>query len=374
LLPGFFCRQPTLQPLLATIGAKERYYSGLRQFGRARKTNSMTNSEHYSQVIPDRLSGKRLDQALAAMFPDYSRARLQRWIKDGHVTVDGSQMRPKDQIHGGEQVELSIVLEEETSWRPQKLPLDIVYEDESVIVINKPPGVVVHPGAGNMDGTLSNALLHHAPELECVPRAGVVHRIDKDTSGLLMIARTLVAQKSLVEQLQARTVKREYRALTQGVMTAGGTVDAPIGRHPVNRTRQAVVEVREMSNGEMDDSETRNAKEAITHYRVLEKFRAHTYIKVKLETGRTHQIRVHMAHINYPLVGDSVYGGRLRIPPKVTPELEAALRGFKRQALHAAGLGFVHPKTGEFVEWQAPLPEDMAQLIEACRQDVKENK
>ncbi len=336
----------------------------------------MTNSEQLSQVIPDELSGKRLDQALAAMFPNYSRARLQRWIKDGHVTVDGSRLRPKDQIHGGEQVELSIVLEEETSWRPQKLPLDIVFEDESVIIINKPSGVVVHPGAGNMDGTLSNALLHHAPELELVPRAGIVHRIDKDTSGLLMIARTIVAQKSLVEQLQARTVEREYRALTQGVMTAGGTVDAPIGRHPVNRTRQAVVENRVLNNedGEFDGREARNAKEAITHYRVLEKFRAHTYIKVKLETGRTHQIRVHMAYVNYPLVGDSVYGGRLRIPPKVTPELEAALRGFKRQALHAARLGFVHPQSGEFVEWEAPLPDDMAKLIEVCRQDAQDQK
>ncbi len=336
----------------------------------------MTNSEQLSQVIPDELSGKRLDQALAAMFPDYSRARLQRWIKDGHVSVDGSQMRPKDQVHGGEQVELSIVLEEETSWRPQKLPLDIVFEDESVIIINKPSGVVVHPGAGNMDGTLSNALLHHAPELELVPRAGIVHRIDKDTSGLLMIARTIVAQKSLVEQLQARTVEREYRALTQGVMTAGGTVDAPIGRHPVNRTRQTVVENRVLNNedGEFDGGEARNAKEAITHYRVLEKFRAHTYIKVKLETGRTHQIRVHMAYVNYPLVGDSVYGGRLRIPPKVTPELEAALRGFKRQALHAARLGFVHPQSGEFVEWEAPLPDDMAKLIEVCRQDAQGQK
>ncbi len=338
----------------------------------------MTNTEHLSQVIPDELGGKRLDQALAAMFPDYSRARLQRWIKDGHVTVDGSQLRPKDQIRGGEQVELSVVLEEETSWRPQKLPLDIVYEDEAVIVINKPAGVVVHPGAGNMDGTLSNALLHYAPELESVPRAGIVHRIDKETSGLLMIARTLVAQKSLAEQLQARTVEREYWALSQGVMTAGGTVDAPIGRHPVNRTRQAVVENRVILNGEADSEyigrEARNAKEAITHYRVLEKFRAHTYVKVKLETGRTHQIRVHMAYINYPLVGDSVYGGRLRIPPKVTPELDAALRGFRRQALHAARLGFVHPKTGESVEWQVPLPEDMAKLIEACRQDARANK
>jgi 23S rRNA pseudouridine1911/1915/1917 synthase len=249
-----------------------------------------------------------------------------------------------------------VTLEAETRWRPQSLPLDIVYEDDSVLVINKPAGLVVHPGAGNVDGTLSNALLHHAPELETVPRAGIVHRIDKDTSGLLVVARNLAAQKSLVEQLQARAFDREYEALTQGVMTAGGTVDAPIGRHPVNRLRQAVVP---------------NGKEAITHYRVLEKFRAHTHIRVKLETGRTHQIRVHMAHIHYPLVGDPVYGGRLRIPAGATAELEAALRGFRRQALHAALLGFVHPRSGEFMSWQAPLPEDMVQLLAACRQDAQ---
>ncbi|WP_455217043.1 23S rRNA pseudouridine(1911/1915/1917) synthase RluD, partial [Kaarinaea lacus] len=243
-----------------------------------------------------------------------------------------------------------------TRWQPQKLPLDIVYEDDAVIVINKPPGLVVHPGAGNRDSTLGNALLHHAPELESVPRAGVVHRIDKDTSGLLVIARTLQAQKSLVEQLQARSFEREYEALTQGVMTAGGTVDAPIGRHPVNRLRQAVVA---------------SGKEAITHYRVREKFRAHTFISVKLETGRTHQIRVHMAHIHYPLVGDPVYGGRLRIPANASPELENALRSFKRQALHAARLGFVHPKSGKPVEWQVAMPDDMAHLIEACREDMK---
>jgi 23S rRNA pseudouridine1911/1915/1917 synthase len=319
----------------------------------------MTEPEVFSQTIPAELAGQRLDQALTAMFPDYSRARLQRWIKDGCVTVDGAQMKPKDLVHGGQRVQLSVVLEEETRWRPQALPLDIVYEDASVIVINKPAGLVVHPGAGNVDGTLSNALLHHAPELELVPRAGVVHRIDKDTSGLLVIARTLKAQKSLVEQLQARAFEREYEALTQGVMTAGGTVDAPIGRHPVHRLRQAVVP---------------NGKEAITHYRVLEKFRAHTYIKVKLETGRTHQIRVHMAYIHYPLVGDPLYGGRLRIPAGVTSELEAVIRAFKRQALHAARLGFVHPESGKVVEWQVPLPDDMAQLINACRRDAEHDE
>jgi 23S rRNA pseudouridine1911/1915/1917 synthase len=308
------------------------------------------SSEHFSQQIPANLAGKRLDQALSVMFPDFSRARLQRWIKEGHVKVDGVAMRSRDQVLGGERVELSVVLEEETHWQPQALPLEMPYEDESIIIINKPAGVVVHPGAGNPDGTLSNALLHFAPELESVPRAGVIHRIDKDTSGLLVIARTLQAQKSLVEQLQARAFVREYVAVTQGVMTAGGTVNAPIGRHPVNRLRQAVVA---------------NGKEAITHYRV----RAHTCIDVKLETGRTHQIRVHMAHIHYPLVGDPLYGGRLRIPANATPELVEVLRSFKRQALHAGRLGFIHPKTGQAVEWQAEIPEDMARLIEACRHD-----
>lgn len=319
----------------------------------------MTEPEVFSQAIPIKLAGQRLDQALVAMFPDYSRSRIQRWIRDGHVMVDGAKMKPRDLVHEGQLVQLSVVLEEETRWRPQAMPLDIVYEDTSVIVINKPAGVVVHPGAGNIDGTLSNALLHHAPELESVPRAGVVHRLDKDTSGLLVVARTLKAQKSLVEQLQARAFDREYEALTQGVMTAGGTVDAPIGRHPVNRLRQAVVP---------------NGKEAITHYRVVEKFRAHTHIRVKLETGRTHQIRVHMAYIYYPLVGDPLYGGRLRIPAGATPELEAALRTFKRQALHAARLGFVHPETGDPMEWQVSMPDDMQQLIEACRRDTEINK
>ncbi len=327
-------------------------------------TEPKTSTQHLNETIPGEMAGMRLDQALAKLFPDYSRARLQRWIKDGHVTVDGAKLRPKDVIHGGEQVALTVVLQEETTWRAQPIPLTIVYEDEALIIINKPSGLVVHPGAGNMDGTLSNALLHHAPELENVPRAGIVHRIDKDTTGLLVIARTLIAQKSLVEQLQARAFDRHYQAMCLGVMTAGGTVDAPLARHPVNRMKQAVVEMEDSSRG----------KEAITHYRVAERFRAHTFINVQLETGRTHQIRVHMAHIHYPLLGDTAYGGRLRIPPGITPEFDKILRKFKRQALHAASLGFLHPLSGEKVSWQAELPVDMQRLLDACREDLKLNQ
>ena len=320
----------------------------------------MSNKQQFSELVPENLGGMRLDQALATMFPDYSRVRLQRWIKDGHVTVNGAKLRAKDTVHGGERVALTVELQEETTWRPQAIPLDIVYEDEALLIINKPAGLVVHPGAGNMDGTLSNALLHYAPELESVPRAGIVHRIDKDTTGLLVVARNLIAQKSLTEQLEARAFDRHYQAVCMGVMTAGGTVNAPIGRHPINRLRQAVV-----SEG------SSKGKEAITHYRVAERFRAHTFVNVQLETGRTHQIRVHMAHINYPLVGDPVYSGRLRIPPNISPEFDKVLRNFKRQALHAATLGFVHPLTGEHVSWQADLPDDMQQLLAACRQDLK---
>lgn len=323
----------------------------------------MSEIKKLSGTIPDQMAGMRLDQALAGMFPDYSRARLQRWIKDDHVTVDGAKLRAKDVIHGGEQVALTVELQEETTWRAQPIPLNIVYEDESLLVINKPSGLVVHPGAGNMDGTLCNALLHHAPELENVPRAGIVHRIDKDTTGLLVVARTLVAQKSLSEQVEARAFDRHYQAICMGVMTAGSTIDAPIGRHPVHRMRQAVMDI---------DSD--KGKEAITHYRVAERFRAHTLVNVQLETGRTHQIRVHMAHINYPLVGDPVYGGRLRIPPGITPEFDAILRKFKRQALHAASLGFEHPLTGEHVSWKAELPVDMQRLLDACREDLRLNQ
>jgi 23S rRNA pseudouridine1911/1915/1917 synthase len=318
---------------------------------------STTDESSHTEInISPELAGLRLDQALAKLFPDYSRSRLQRWIKDGNVRVNGAICRPKDTVFEADTISLTVVEEAAIEWRPQAIPLDLVYEDEAVLVINKPAGLVVHPGAGNADGTLSNALLHYDPDIAKVPRAGVVHRLDKDTSGLLVVARTLPAQKHLVEQLQDRAFEREYEALTVGVMTAGGTVDAPIGRHPSNRLRMAVLP---------------GGKEAITHYRVVERFRAHTHVRVKLETGRTHQIRVHMAHIHYPLVGDPVYGGRLRIPAGASEALVAQLRGFKRQALHAARLGFDHPVTGQFMSWDAPVPDDMAQLLEACRTDAE---
>ncbi len=311
-------------------------------------------SSRLTATVPPTCAGMRLDQVLAELFDSYSRSRLQQWNKEGKVLVDGRKLRARDKLLGGERIELSAVAEAEERWQPQAIPLVIPYEDESIIIIDKPAGLVVHPAAGNPDGTLLNALLHHAPELAAVPRAGIVHRLDKETSGLLVVARTLEAQTSLVEQLQRRSVSREYRSVVTGVLTGGGTVDAPIGRHPVDRKRMAVHP---------------NGKQAITHYRVVERFRAHTHIRVMLETGRTHQIRVHMAHLRYPLVGDPVYGGRLRLPPDCDEALAAALRGFRRQALHAARLGLVHPRTGEAMEWNSPLPEDMRTLIALLQQD-----
>jgi 23S rRNA pseudouridine1911/1915/1917 synthase len=309
--------------------------------------------------IPAELAGKRLDQVLAELFADYSRSRLTQWLKDGKVLVDGGQRKPRDKVAGGEQVSLTVELQRDERFEPEPIPLDIVYEDESIIVINKPAGLVVHPAAGNWQGTLLNALLHHDPNLAAVPRAGIVHRLDKLTSGLLVVARTLEAQTSLVAQLQERSLTREYDAVINAVLTGGGKVDAPIGRHPVDRKRMAVVN---------------SGKPAVTHYRLAERFRSHTHIKVKLETGRTHQIRVHMAHLKYPLVGDPVYGGRLRLPPSSSEQLQQTLRRFPRQALHASRLGLQHPQSGEYMEWQVPLPEDMEQLLEVLRQDLAEHK
>ena len=299
-------------------------------------------------TVPEELAGMRLDQCLAEMFPDYSRSKLQTWIKDGRVLVDGEQRKGRDKLDGGEEVELDAEAEPVLEYQAENIPLDIIYEDDSLLIVNKPAGLVVHPAVGNWQGTLVNALLHHAPSLDTLPRAGIVHRLDKDTSGLLMVAKTLQAHNSLVEQLQERTINREYLALVKGWMTAGGTVDEPIGRHPVDRKRNAV---------------RRDGKEAITHYRLEQRFKRHTLIRVKLETGRTHQIRVHMAHINYPLVGDPVYGGRFQMPAESSPELAEALRNFKRQALHAAKLGLDHPETGEYCEWEQPMPDDMQNLI-----------
>ena len=318
----------------------------------------MTGSRQLTTVVPPELAGKRLDQALAVLLSDYSRARLQQWIREGRVRVNAAQLRPRDRVRSGDLIEVEPVLQVETRWEAEPIPLDVVHEDEEILVINKPAGLVVHPAAGNRDGTLLNALLHHAPELRQVPRAGIVHRLDKDTSGLLVVARNLRAQNSLVSQLQARAFEREYRAVVTGVMPAGGTVEAPIGRHPVNRKRMAVVA---------------GGKPAVTHYRVLERFRAHSLLSVKLETGRTHQIRVHMAHIQYPVFGDPVYAGRLRVPPDCSDTTRESLKGFQRQALHAFRLGFEHPVSGEYVQWEQPEPEDLRVLLEVLRDDLRQH-
>jgi len=300
--------------------------------------------------IPENYHGKRLDQALAILLPDYSRSRLQHWIREKRVLVNGKVYRPRDMLHGGETVEVDTAeIASQVDCTPENLPVTVVHEDEDIIVLVKAAGMVVHPAAGNYTGTLQNALLFHYPDLSMIPRAGIVHRLDKDTSGLMVIARSLRAHSSLVEQLQTRQMGREYEAVVNGVMVAGGTVDEPIGRHPVDRKRMAVV---------------RNGKPAITHYRVIRKFRRHTHIRVKLESGRTHQIRVHMSHIKYPLVGDSVYGGRRRIATGVSEQLIEVLSHFPRQALHAVQLELQHPADGQTIRWQSALPEDMQQLID----------
>ena len=316
----------------------------------------MSANDSLSAEIPFELAGSRVDQALAQLFPEYSRSRLTQWIKQGKVTLDGKVPKPKDSVFGGEQVVVETeVLPQERSPAAQEIPLDIVYEDASIIVINKPAGLVVHPAAGNWSGTLQNALLHYAPELDGIPRAGIVHRLDKETSGLMVVARTLTAHKSLVEQLQERSVSREYLALVFGPVVAGGTVEGDIGRHPVERKRMAVVA---------------NGKPAITHYRVEQRFAHHTLLRVKLETGRTHQIRVHMAHIHHPIVGDPVYGGRLRIPAGISESLQEALRGFRRQALHATRLELDHPETDDRIGWEVPMPADMQALIDRLAEET----
>ncbi len=318
----------------------------------------MTDTPPLTAVVPPELAGKRLDQALAILLSDYSRARLQQWIRDGRVRVNANQLRPRDRVRSGDFIEVEPGQDVETEWSAEAIPLDLVYEDEEILVINKPAGLVVHPAAGNREGTLLNALLHYAPDLRHIPRAGIVHRLDKDTSGLLVIARTLRAQNSLVSQLQARAFEREYRAVVTGVMPAGGSVEAPIGRHPVHRTRMAVVA---------------GGKPAVTHYRVLERFRAHTLLSVKLETGRTHQIRVHMAHIHSPILGDPVYAGRLRLPPACDDSLRKVLLDFHRQALHAYRLGIVHPASGEQIQWEQPVPNDFRVLLDVLRADCQQH-
>jgi 23S rRNA pseudouridine1911/1915/1917 synthase len=305
--------------------------------------------------IPPEQAGQRLDQALAALLPDHSRSRLKSWIDNGEVLVDGSPRRPRDKVSGGEKIVISAALPEDVRAAPQDIPIVLVHEDKHLFVVNKPAGFVVHPGAGNPDSTLQNALLALDPKLARLPRAGIVHRLDKDTSGLLVVARTLAAHTALVRMLEDRDIHREYEAVTRGVMTAGGTVDAPIDRHPTDRVRMAV---------------RQGGRESVTHYRVIRRFRAHTHVRVQLETGRTHQIRVHLAHAGFPIIGDRVYGGRLALPKGASEELRQALKDFPRQALHAARLEFAHPVTGKPVECVAPLPADMQGLLRVLAADA----
>jgi 23S rRNA pseudouridine1911/1915/1917 synthase len=311
------------------------------------------------KTIPEELAGQRLDQALAQMFPQFSRSRLKSWILQGFVTVDGREIRPRDAVSGGEVVLLQPQAEIAVTSEPEPLNLNFHYEDEDLLVVNKPAGLVVHPGAGNTRGTLMNGLLHRVPELEQLPRAGIIHRLDKDTSGLLLVARNLEAHTSLVRKLADREISRHYLAVCTGVLTGGGTIDAPIARHPSDRVRMSV-----QSKG----------KPAITHYRVLQRFAAHTYISVQLETGRTHQIRVHFAHRRNSLVGDPVYGGRLAMPAGACDELQDVLRGFRRQALHATRLAFSHPRTGVDVECKVEPPDDFTILIAALKKDADQRK
>ena len=315
----------------------------------------MSNSIQASVLVPIHLGNKRLDKIAAELFPDFSRSRLQQWIVDGQLTVDGEIRRGRDKMIGGE----NLVLEAEGDWEAEDIPLNVVYEDDDIVVINKPAGLVVHPAAGNHTGTLLNALLYHYPGIENVPRAGIVHRLDKDTTGLMVVAKTLQAQTQLVNQLQDRSMGREYEAITMGVMTGGGVVEAPIARHPTQRTKMAVAP---------EDM----GKEAVTHYRVLKKFNAHTHVRCKLETGRTHQIRVHMSHIGYPLVGDQTYFGRFRLPKGISLHLRQVLQDFQRQALHARELSLWHPTTDEYMTWEVELPQDFADLLQALSDEQSE--
>ena len=306
-------------------------------------------------TVPQELANKRLDQIVAALCPQYSRSQLQKWIRSGHVTLNGKPAKIKQKLVTDDELVVDPQLSEQTHDEPENIPLDIVYEDEAILVINKPVGLVVHPGAGNRTGTLLNGLLHHIPEQKKLPRAGIVHRLDKDTSGLMVVAKTLEAHLTLVKQLQARTVKREYLALVQGNVISGGTIEGNIGRHPVDRKRMAVVT---------------GGKHAVTHYRIEKRLIGFTLLRVQLETGRTHQIRVHMSSKNMPIIGDRVYSGRQRIPAAIASALRETLQQFPRQTLHATKLGLMHPVSGEEMSWEAGLPQDMHDLIAQLEESV----
>jgi len=305
-------------------------------------------------IVPATLAGKRLDQAAAVLFGDFSRNRIKQWIEGGQLTISGESAAPKARLKGGEVLVLGADLEPVVPVEAEPIALQIVHADAALFVVDKPAGLVVHPGAGNPSGTMQNALLNLDPALATVPRAGLVHRLDKDTSGLLVVARTLSSQQLLAAQIERREVKRIYRAVCQGALTGGGTVEAAIGRHPRERTKMAVREL---------------GRPARTRYRVIERFRAHTCIEVELETGRTHQIRVHMAHVGTPIVGDPVYGGRPKLPRQPTDRLRRALQAFRRQALHASRLTLTHPETGATLTFESNVPDDMLALLDALRDD-----
>lgn len=303
-------------------------------------------------IIPDRLIGQRIDSALAIMLPDYSRSKITTWVKSESAFINDKTFKPKDKVLGGEIVKLEIKREKTNDWVAEDIPIDIVFEDEDIIIINKPVGLVTHPGAGNWSGTLANALLYHDASLAKLDRVGIVHRLDKNTSGLMVVARSELAQKNLVEQLQTHSVSREYSAIVYGHMISGGTVDEPIGRDSKDRIKQAVSE---------------GGKDAITHYRVIDRFGHHTHVKAILETGRTHQIRVHMSHVGHPLIADTMYGGKVRFPKKADEVLKDVLKGFERQALHSKKLTLTHPISREEMSWKVPLPKDMQALIEVLQ-------
>jgi len=303
-------------------------------------------------IIPERMTGNRLDASLSEMLPDYSRSKITAWIKSGDALIDQKIFKPKDKSSGNEIVCLNLNKKQNNDWVAEKIPLNVVYEDEDIIVINKQFGLVTHPGAGNWTGTLANALLYYDAGLSKLDRAGIVHRLDKNTSGLMVIARNEKSQKYLVEQLQNHSVDREYSAIVYGHMIAGGTVDEPIGRDPRDRVKQAVL---------------MSGKDATTHYRAIDRFKSHTHVKAILETGRTHQIRVHLSHVGHSLIGDPMYGGRVRFPKKASEELKEALLNFKRQALHSKKLTLTHPISGEVMSWKASLPEDMTGLLEVLK-------
>ena len=306
-------------------------------------------------TVPDEASGERLDKVLAKVFPPHSRSKLQAWLKEGRITLANETPSGRLSVTGGEILRLQMPPLAQIEWAAEPLALSVVHQDEHIVVIDKPSGLVVHPGAGNPAGTLANAILHQYPAAGALPRAGIVHRLDKDTSGLLVVALTELARSELIQGLEARAISREYLAVVNGRPISGGTVDASIGRHPRNRLKMAV---------------TSKGRPAVTHYRLGQCFRSHTLLKLQLQTGRTHQIRVHMAHLGFPLVGDPVYGGRFQLPPRSSPQLITTLQGFQRQALHAAVLALVHPATGESLRWESVVPSDFAALIDALSIDA----